>query len=110
MSGDKKIGLTASIDTGASHCLFERAYGEGLEIDLEQGDRIAFHTANSRFEAFGHEIILSVLGVEFVSTVYFFADPEIDKNVLGRNGWLDRVQLGIVDYEQKLYLASYDAD
>ena len=109
MSGDKKIGLCKH-RYRRQHCLFERAYGEGLEIDLEQGDRIAFHTANSRFEAFGHEIILSVLGVEFVSTVYFFADPEIDKNVLGRNGWLDRVQLGIVDYEQKLYLASYDAD
>lgn len=49
-----------------------------------------------------------VLDIELVSTVYFFADPEIRKNVLGRAGWLDRVKLGIVDYDQQVYLAPYD--
>ena len=108
MSGDRTIGLTASIDTGASHCLFERIYGEGLGLDVERGEKIAFRTANSRLDAFGHEIVLLVLDVELVSTVFFFADPEIRKNVLGRTGWLDRVKLGIIDYDQQVYLAPYD--
>ncbi len=42
--------------------------------------------------------------------VYFFADEHISKNLLGRTGWLDRVRLGIVDYDQQLYLAEYDYD
>ena len=109
-SAGKKVGLTASIDTGASHCLFERAYAEGLRIDLTNGDPRTFRTANSRFEAYRHEVGLNVMGIEFLSTVYFFADPEIRKNVLGRGGWLDRVRLGIVDYDQQIYLAPYDTD
>jgi hypothetical protein len=39
---------------------------------------------------------------------FFFADSEVEKNVLGRRGWLDRVRIGIVDHDQLLYLANYD--
>ena len=41
------------------------------------------------------------------SVVYFFADPRINKNLLGRNGWLDRLRLGMVHYDRELYLAPY---
>ena len=81
-----------------------------MRIELERGDRLTFRTANSRFEAYGHDVVLNVMGVAFLSTVYFFADTNIRKNVLGRGGWLDRVRLGIVDYDQQIYLAQYDAD
>ena len=108
--GGKKVGLTPSIDTGASHCLFERAYAEAMHLDVEQGLRLTFQTANSRFEAFGHEVVLNVFGIEFLSMVYFFAEAEIRKNVLGRGGWLNRVRLAVVDYEQQVYLSAYDAD
>ena len=40
----------------------------------------------------------------------FAEKAQIRKNVLGRGGWLDRVPLGIVDYDQQVYLASYDAE
>jgi arginyl-tRNA--protein-N-Asp/Glu arginylyltransferase len=51
---------------------------------------------------------LSVFGVATTSIVYFFADPMIEKNVLGRIGWLDRVRFGLVHYDSKAYLAQYD--
>jgi len=34
---------------------------------------------------------------------------EIRKNHLGRNGWLDRLRLGIIDYDRELYLAPYNS-
>jgi hypothetical protein len=40
--------------------------------------------------------------------VYFFGDERINKNLLGRAGWLDRIRLGLVDHDGELYLASYD--
>jgi hypothetical protein len=40
--------------------------------------------------------------------VYFFADERINKNLLGRIGWLDRVRFGLVDHDEELYLAPYD--
>jgi hypothetical protein len=75
---------------------------------VERGERLIFSTANSRFETFGHELTMSVLGIENSSMVYFFADPNITKNVLGRQGWLDRIRLGLIDHDQKLYLSAYD--
>ncbi len=79
-----------------------------LGLDLTSGEPKRFRTANSNFDAYGHEVELSVLGLTTISIVYFFADPSINKNVLGRAGWLDRVRLGLVDHDSQIYLAPYD--
>lgn len=67
----KTIEMLAKIDTGASDCLFEHAFGEALGLRLEEGIRRTYATANSRFEAYGHEVTIQVLGVETSATVYF---------------------------------------
>lgn len=107
-AGGNKIELLAKVDTGASDCLFERAFGEALGLQLEGGIRKTYSTANSRFEAYGHEISIAVLGIETMATVYFFADQRIVRNVLGRCGWLNRLRFGLVDYEQLVYIAGYN--
>lgn len=107
-SGAIYADLVASLDTGASHCLFENAYATILGLDLTSGVLTRFQTANSAFEAYGHEVEIDVLGIVNHSLVYFFAEPSIRKNVLGRVGWLDRVRLGLIDYDRALYLAEYD--
>jgi len=76
---------------------------------VESGIRQEFRTAAENFLVYGHVVTLSTLGIEVDSTVYFYADEAIRKNVLGRRGWLDRVRLAVVDYEQVLYLAPYDS-
>ena len=106
--GGKQVRLAASIDTGASFCVFGAEIAEALGLVLDRGVRMRFRTANSAFEAFGHEVEISVLGVVANATAYFFADPAIDKNVLGRTGWLDCVRLGLVHHDSKVYLAPYD--
>ena len=107
-SGVRFVDLIASVDTGASYCLFESGYAAELGIDLASGVLTRFRTANSNFEAYGHEVEIEVLGIATYSLVYFFAEPSIHKNVLGRGGWLDRVRLGLVEHDRKLYLAPYD--
>jgi len=67
-----------------------------------------FATANSHFEAYGHEVTIRTLDLEVYSLVFFFADANIVKNVLGRHGWLDRLTVGIVDHDQLLYLRADD--
>jgi hypothetical protein len=42
--------------------------------------------------------------------VYFFADERSNKNLLGRTGWLNRVRFGLVEHDQKLFLAGYDSE
>ena len=83
-AGENSVHLAASIDTGATFYIFRNELAEALGLDPAKATLKRFRTANSSFEAFGHEIEISVLGVTTVSTVYFFADASIDENVLGR--------------------------
>jgi hypothetical protein len=106
-SGNLKVGVVAKIDTGSTYCVFERHLGEGLDLEIESGLPVTIGTATGTFQAFGHELTLSVLGIETVSTVYFAENDYFDRNVLGRIGWLDRVKLGLIEREGKLFLSEY---
>jgi hypothetical protein len=107
-NGGEAVKLLAYLDTGASNCLFERKHGELLNLEIEAGDRRIFRTATGGVDAFGHVVELEVLGLKFESMVYFFGDERINKNLLGRAGWLDRIRLGLVDHDGEIYLAAYD--
>jgi hypothetical protein len=106
--GAKTVSFSANVDTGASVCIFDRSRGEALGLDIERGWPQEISTATGRFLTYGHEVTLSVLGVETTTTVYFAADESFTRNVLGRQGWLNVVRLGLVDYDGKLYLSHYD--
>jgi hypothetical protein len=107
-NGAERVKLLAQVDTGASHCLFERGHAELLNLDVEAGELMAFRTATGRVEAFGHLVTIETLGLNFESVAYFFADERISKNLLGRVGWLDRIRLGLIDHDGLLYVAPYD--
>jgi hypothetical protein len=89
--------------------LFERGYGELLEIPIEQGERMVLRTVNSQFTAYGHEVTVRVLDLEFHFMAYFPESREIRRSLLGRKGWLLQVRLAIIDYDQILYLSRYDS-
>ena len=96
------------IDTGASDCLFERKWAEWLGLHIEAGEHRVFRTATGPLQTYGHIIQIVAFDAVIESMVYFFADPSIHKNLLGRNGFLDRIRLGLVHYDRELYLAPYD--
>lgn len=107
-AGPETVKLFANVDTGADYCLFERGFAEALLIEVERRTPSEFSTAAGEFRAYGHELTLVALGVEVHTLVYFFENPNIRRNVLGRNGWLNRVRLGLVDYDSVVYLSAYD--
>lgn len=107
-SAVKQVPIAASVDTGASFCMFGTEIAEALGLDLTSGIPKRFRTANSGFQAYGHEVQVAALGVTTESMVYFFADPMIDRNVLGRTGWLDRIRFGLIHHDSKIYIAPYD--
>ncbi len=106
-SGKNFIEIHAKLDTGASHCIFERQHAELLDLDIESGEPSTVGTATGSFPVFEHRIEISTFGLIWESNVYFIAEDEIKRNILGRTGWLDRVMLGLIDYEGKLLLSSY---
>ncbi len=107
LSNDKRVSFFAKIDTGSTHCFFERKYAEQLGIEVESGQPLTVSTATGTFLTFGHQLTLSVLDIEEYATVYFIAEESIKRNVLGRSGFLSNVQLGLIDYEGRLLLSRY---
>ncbi len=105
---EKDVEFDAKIDTGSTYCVVQRLHGELLGLDIENGISLEIGTATGSFRAFGHELRLSVLDIETVSTVYFAESDFFDRNVLGRIGWLDRVKLGLIEQEGKLFLSRYN--
>jgi hypothetical protein len=107
-AGAQSLAFKAKLDTGSSYCIFTRFVGEKLGLAIEAGMAQRISTATGTFMAYGHEVRLSVLGLDYDATVYFAEDPNFGRNVLGRQGWLDRVRLGLIDYDGKLYLSDYN--
>ncbi len=104
---DLAVTFDAQVDTGASFCIFQRQYGEALGIDIERGDRVVVGTATGTFIVYGHMVTLSTVGLEFDSMVFFASHEGFRRNVLGRNGWLNKVRFGLIEYEGKLFLSQY---
>ena len=104
----RETDFLASVDTGASFCVFQRLHAETLGIAVESGAPTRIATVAGGFLAYAHRVALSVLGIEVESTVYFADDPAMPRDVLGQIGWLDRMRLGVVDHDRQLYLSHYD--
>jgi hypothetical protein len=106
--GGQDVKALAKLDTGSTYCIFQRERGEELGLNIEGGEQEEISTPIGSFTAYGHEVTLSALGFQLDIVAYFAAHLGLPRNVLGRFGWMQRLQVGVVDYEGKLYLGRYD--
>lgn len=106
--GNLSSRFEAKVDTGSTFCVFARKYGEELGIEIEQGTPQSISTSTGSFTAFGHGVTIITDDLEFDSIVFFAENESFSRNVLGRHGWLDRVIIGINDYDGKFYLSKYE--
>lgn len=106
--GSKVVQVNPKLDTGASICIFERAYGEMLGLNVEGGTPAFVSTANSTFQAFGHRLTMTALGLQFDVMVYIAADENIKRSVLGRLGFIDQLRLCLIEHDGELYVSRYD--
>lgn len=104
------VVLTAKVDTGAEFCLFARELGEELDIDIENGYRKNLSTLAGNLSAFGHGVELETLGLKFNTFVYFARDYALNRNLLGRQGWLQLIKFGLDDYKNEIYVSPNQED
>lgn len=105
--GQFGLSVPVKVDTGSTHCLFTETVGRELGIEIGTGEPLTINTVTGSFRSYGHWVTLFSEGFEFDSMLFFAADQSLGRNVLGRFGWLDRMIIGINDYDGKLYLSSY---
>jgi len=105
--GGTSIEVTAKVDTGSAVCLFSHEDGLDLGVPIEQGIPIKLGGLAGSLDAFGHEVTLQTGEIAFQSIVYFAKHPNLPRNLLGRQGWLRNLRLGVIDYDNLLYLSAY---
>lgn len=57
---------------------------------------------------YGHEVTIAIEDIEWQAMIYFAVDEFFPVSVLGRTGFLDRLKIALIDYDQELYLNAYD--
>ena len=107
-AGDSLAAVDAKLDTGSKFCVFQPRYARLLQLDLERGTPERIRTAAGSFPSYGHEVTLQVGDLQWDTTVYFAEPEDFPINVVGRIGFLDHLQIGIVDYDQLLYFSPYE--
>jgi hypothetical protein len=105
---DAYVDLLAKFDTGSTFCIFEKKYADWLGVNLLSGSPAKVATATGSFQTYGHELTLSLFDLEWQAVVYFAEEESFHLNVLGRIGFLDRLRIGLIDYEEMIYLGFYD--
>ena len=103
-SGGLETSCNAKVDTGAEVCLFERTVADTLDIEVESGYRERFSTLVGNVVGYAHPVELETVGLRFQTYVYFAESYSIRRSLLGRQGWLQLVLLGLDDYHSELYL------
>lgn len=109
ISAASSITVNAKLDCGSKFCVFQPHFARLLGFELERGVPQRIRTAAGSFPAYGHEVTLTVGELEWQTTVYFAEPEDFPINVVGRIGFLDHLRVGLVDYEQLLYLGPYEA-
>lgn len=104
----KLVDLTGIVDTASRFCVLRRDYAERLDLDLLSGVRQRILTAAGSFTAYGHELLIQLFDYQWEATVFFHEDEGFSRNILGRTGFLDHLKIGLVDYDQTLFIGLYE--
>lgn len=104
--GSFDVRTTGFVDCGAAACLFTNDVGLLLQIDIESGDPTTFGPASGGgILAYGHMASLEFLGLSFESMVHFAKYPGLRRNLLGRQGFLRKLQFGLIEQDYTIYFS-----
>ena len=51
---------------------------------------------------------MTALGLQFDVLVYFAADEDIRRSVLGRRGFIDQLRLCLIEHDAEFYFSKFD--
>ncbi len=108
-ANDRVETTEAAIDTGSTLCVFKREIAEWLDIAVEKGIEDHVNAMGTVIRVYGHEVRLVIGEMTMDLLVYFPAFQNIPRNLLGRQGFLQRMLFGLDDYEGVVYFG-YHSD
>lgn len=106
---ESEVELDAYLDTGATYSFFPRWIGESIGLDIEAGASTTIRTGGGPISAYLHYLTIQIGHLYFDDVPVCFAKyGDFPRNLIGRAGWLEKVRLALVLYDEQLYLSLYD--
>jgi predicted aspartyl protease len=104
----QEIEENGILDLGAAFCVIPRITGENLGLAVEAGVPTTLRTGGGPMATYQHygSLILGDLLFEDVP-ICVAKYHDFDRVLIGRAGWLHKVRLGLVVYDELLYLNLY---
>jgi hypothetical protein len=106
--GGRSVRTFACVDPGAACCIFSNEVGVKLGLDIESGLPKRMGSLAGTLATLGHEVTLQTLEISFQSFIYFAKYPGVERNLLGRTGWLDRLRIALIHYDSLFYYDDYN--
>jgi hypothetical protein len=103
------VTVGAKLDTGSKFCVFNHVMPNGSALTSLAVSLSLSALPQDRFQLMVTKSHLHVGDLQWEATVYFAEPEDFPINVVGRIGFLDHLQIGLVDYEQLLYLGPYES-
>lgn len=94
----------ALIDSGSTFSVFSRVLADELGIEVVQGRAQRLSTLGGSLLAYGHDIEIAVTSDIHYKTEVLFTEYPIPRNLLGHNGFLDRVAVALRSKYGLIYL------
>jgi predicted aspartyl protease len=103
--GGQEVRVEAYFDTGSTYCVVPREAGERLGLDVEAGTLTTLRTGGGPMPGYLHYVNLTIGDLIFEDVPLCVEKYQgLDRCLLGRAGWLQKVRLGMSTYDEQLYL------
>lgn len=94
----------ALIDSGSTFSVFTREIADELGIEVMEGRAQRLNTLGGSLLAYGHELEIEITSSLRYATEILFTEYPIPRNLLGHNGFLDRVAVALRSKYGLIYL------
>jgi len=100
---EKSVRALAVVDSGADHCLFQRELGEQLGLEFDDLPLVTGRTVAGPIQIPVCRLKVELLGQVFECAVGFVDEEKLEKNLLGREGIFEQIQLGFRESRLEFY-------
>ena len=101
----RDVEMPGYLDTGSKYCVVPRWVGEHLGLNVEVGQATSLRTGAGLMPTYLHYVTLSIGDLTFEDVPICVAKyRDFDRCLVGRAGWLQKVRLNLIPYDEHLFL------
>lgn len=101
-----EIDSLAILDSGATYCIFDGRLSDSIGLDLRSGTFKRLSSLGGGFlQGYLHTIDMEINGYRFNDCEVVFSESPINRNLLGRHSFFDKIKVGFAEIHEEVYFS-----